>query len=181
MLVKNLTPLEIHNTIEEIREKYNEYIKTYKKNDRLKNGFEARYVLALKQKLDISSFLLAELEAINELIIREEDRIIEKERLAEREKTEENLADKPKDKKERFSKYESMVVHPDASQEIKRIKKKCTHCGACTAVCPTKALYIQRPEMIVEFDQTKCSVCELCVLACPTRAMETRPTNKAFF
>ena len=69
----------------------------------------------------------------------------------------------------------------NASQEIKRIKIKCTHCGACTAVCPTQALYIQRPEMIVEFDQTKCSVCELCVLACPTRAMETRPTNKAFF
>ena len=69
----------------------------------------------------------------------------------------------------------------NASQEIKRIKKKCTHCGACTAVCPTKALYIQRPEMIVEFDQKKCSVCELCVPACPTRAIETRPTNKAFF
>jgi ferredoxin len=69
----------------------------------------------------------------------------------------------------------------NASQEIKRIKKKCTHCGACTAVCPTKALYIQRPEMTVEFDQAKCSVCELCVPACPTRAIETRPTNKAFF
>ena len=69
----------------------------------------------------------------------------------------------------------------NASQEIKRIKKKCTHCGACTAVCPTKALYIQRPEMAVEFDQNKCSVCELCVPACPTRAIETRPTNKAFF
>jgi len=69
----------------------------------------------------------------------------------------------------------------NASQEIKRVKKKCTHCGACTAVCPTKALYIQRPEMTVQFDQKKCSVCELCVPACPTRAIETRPTNKAFF
>ncbi len=69
----------------------------------------------------------------------------------------------------------------NASQEIKRIKIKCTHCGACTAVCPTKALYIQRPEMTVEFDQKKCSVCELCVPACPTRAMEIRPTNKTFF
>ena len=69
----------------------------------------------------------------------------------------------------------------NASQEIKRIKIKCTHCGACIAVCPTGALSIQRPEMIVEFDQKKCSICELCVPACPTRAMETRPTNKAFF
>lgn len=47
----------------------------------------------------------------------------------------------------------------------------CTHCGSCTAVCPTEALYIKRPEMEVIFDQEKCSVCELCVVTCPTRAM----------
>lgn len=69
----------------------------------------------------------------------------------------------------------------NASQEVKRITKKCTHCGACTAVCPTGALFIQRSDMSVDFDQKKCSVCELCVPACPTRAMEVRPTNKAFF
>jgi ferredoxin len=69
----------------------------------------------------------------------------------------------------------------NASQEIKRVKKRCTHCGACTAVCPTGALSIQRPEMSVDFIQKKCSVCELCVPACPTRAMEIRPKKKAFF
>ena len=69
----------------------------------------------------------------------------------------------------------------NASQEIKRDNNKCTHCGACTAVCPTTALSVQRPEMLVLFDQEKCSICELCVLTCPTRAMEIRPTNQAFF
>ena len=69
----------------------------------------------------------------------------------------------------------------NASQEVQRVKKKCTHCGACTAVCPTGALVVQRPEMSVKFDQEKCSVCELCVPACPTRAMEVHPTNQAFF
>jgi len=69
----------------------------------------------------------------------------------------------------------------NASQEVKRIRNKCTHCGACTAVCPTGALAIERPEMSVLFDQKRCSVCELCLLACPSRAMEARPTNKAFF
>ncbi len=69
----------------------------------------------------------------------------------------------------------------NASQEIKRVKKKCTHCGACTAVCPTGALSVHRPEMSVDFNQKICSVCELCVPTCPTRAMEIRPTNKAFF
>jgi ferredoxin len=69
----------------------------------------------------------------------------------------------------------------NASQEIKRDNNKCTHCGACTAVCPTTALSVQRPEMLVLFNQKKCSICELCVPACPTRAMEIRPTNQAFF
>ena len=68
-----------------------------------------------------------------------------------------------------------------AGQEVKRIKKKCTHCGACTAVCPTGALFIQRPEMAVGFNQEKCSVCELCVTACPSRAMEIRPMANIFF
>ena len=62
-----------------------------------------------------------------------------------------------------------------ASQEVKRNLRKCTHCGACTAVCPTGALAVVRPEMSVDFDQKKCSICELCVPTCPTRAMEVRP------
>ncbi len=69
----------------------------------------------------------------------------------------------------------------NASQEVKRVKSKCTHCGACTAVCPTGALFVSRPEMTVEFHQKKCSICELCVPACPTRAMEIRPINMIFF
>lgn len=76
---------------------------------------------------------------------------------------------------------EQRVHVQNASQEIKRVTKKCTHCGSCTAVCPTGALSVHRPEMSIEFNQKKCSVCELCVPACPTRAMEIRPTNKAFF
>jgi len=92
------------------------------------------------------------------------------------------LAGTKKNFKEGVKYLRDQGVHvQNASQEIKRIINKCTHCGACTAVCPTNALYIQRPDMSVDFDQQKCSVCELCVPACPTRAMEARPTNKAFF
>lgn len=58
------------------------------------------------------------------------------------------------------------------SQDIKRNEEKCFHCGACTAVCPTGALHIERPEMSVTFDKDKCSACELCVLVCPAKAME---------
>jgi ferredoxin len=59
-------------------------------------------------------------------------------------------------------------------QDIKRDEEKCYQCGACTAVCPTGALAIRRPEMTVIFDKEKCSACELCVVACPARAMEVK-------
>ncbi len=55
--------------------------------------------------------------------------------------------------------------------EIYKDEEICTHCGACTAVCPTDALHIKRPEMEVIFDNEKCSLCERCILTCPTRAM----------
>jgi len=64
---------------------------------------------------------------------------------------------------------------------MKRDNERCTHCGACTAVCPTGALAIQRPEMNVVYDQTKCSLCELCIPACPVRIMKVRPKNQMFF
>ena len=68
-----------------------------------------------------------------------------------------------------------------AASEISRNDTKCIHCGVCTAVCPTSALSIVRPEMRVEFNLEKCSVCELCVSTCPSRAMRVRPTSEAFF
>ena len=58
--------------------------------------------------------------------------------------------------------------------DIRRDEEKCYQCGACTAVCPTGALYIMRPEMEVVFDKESCSACELCVAACPAGAMEVR-------
>ena len=76
---------------------------------------------------------------------------------------------------------EQGVLVKNASQEVDRDIEKCTHCGACTAVCPTGALYIKRPDMYVEFDQKKCSVCELCVPACPPRAMGVSPSRNTFF
>lgn len=80
----------------------------------------------------------------------------------------------------RYLKQQGVKVQ-NASQEVKRRDQKCTHCGACTAVCPTGALHVERPDMYVRFDQKKCSICELCVPACPPRAMEIRPIAQVFF
>lgn len=78
----------------------------------------------------------------------------------------------------RYLKDQGVLVHA-ADQEIRRNTEICTHCGTCTAVCPTGALSIKRPEMTVEFKQKKCSVCGLCVPACPPRAMEVRTIDNA--
>ncbi len=53
------------------------------------------------------------------------------------------------------------------AQGIRRDEDKCYQCGACTAVCPTGALHIRRPEMAVLFESERCSACELCVKTCP--------------
>lgn len=48
---------------------------------------------------------------------------------------------------------------------------RCVHCGACTAVCPSGALSMDRDDWSLTFDREKCLVCELCVKACPLRVM----------
>lgn len=60
------------------------------------------------------------------------------------------------------------------TEQIIQNEDKCVSCGACTAICPSGALYIERPDMVVRFDSDRCVVCHLCVKACPMRAMEVR-------
>jgi ferredoxin len=47
----------------------------------------------------------------------------------------------------------------------------CVHCGACTAVCPSGALEMDKNDWSLTFDKEKCLVCELCVKACPLKVM----------
>ena len=66
-------------------------------------------------------------------------------------------------------------------QDIRRDEGKCYQCGACTAVCPTGALNIQRPQMEVLFDKEKCSACELCVVTCPAMAMRAKFNKRLLY
>ena len=59
-------------------------------------------------------------------------------------------------------------------KEIVWVEERCTHCGICSLICPTGALVLERPEMMVKFINDKCIVCEHCITACPSRAMEAR-------
>ncbi len=74
---------------------------------------------------------------------------------------------------------ESGVKVKRVAHEVGRNEEVCFQCGACTALCPTGALYIERPDMSVAFDPSKCSACELCVVVCPARAMEVRINHEA--
>ncbi len=57
-------------------------------------------------------------------------------------------------------------------QSVVRNIEKCVHCGACTAVCPTKTISIDPITKEVIFDFSKCSACGWCVKVCPYNALE---------
>ncbi|MDD3654675.1 MAG: NIL domain-containing protein [Desulfotomaculaceae bacterium] len=69
-----------------------------------------------------------------------------------------------------FLKSQGVRVQPLA-EEICRNELKCTSCGACTAICPTGALYLERPSMEVRFDSDNCVLCQICLKVCPVKAM----------
>jgi ferredoxin len=45
------------------------------------------------------------------------------------------------------------------SHDVVRNEARCTHCGACTVVCPTGAFSFEPGTRRVLFDQSKCVVC----------------------
>ncbi|NQT45866.1 MAG: 4Fe-4S binding protein [Candidatus Omnitrophica bacterium] len=73
----------------------------------------------------------------------------------------------------KFLKEQGIIIQP-LDQDVTRNEKRCTHCGACIAVCPTEALSLDRKTMKISFDPSKCIACELCVRACPPRAMRVK-------
>jgi len=83
------------------------------------------------------------------------------------------ITGKEKDYEQGMAYIEScgVAVQP-LSQDIRRNELRCTHCGACIAVCPTDALSVDRGRMEVVFNDEECVACELCIKVCPPRAME---------
>jgi len=57
-------------------------------------------------------------------------------------------------------------------QDIRFIENNHVHCGACVGVCPSAALYYERPSMLVLLDAEKCVACGECVKACPVNGIE---------
>ncbi len=57
------------------------------------------------------------------------------------------------------------------SQDVLRDESRCTHCGACIAICPAEAFASDPVTREIAFDHDRCVLCGLCVKACPPRAM----------
>jgi len=70
-----------------------------------------------------------------------------------------------------FLREQGVTVMP-MKKNILWNKDKCVECGACTAVCPKRALYLDGQTL--HFDASLCIACEKCLSACPLRAMDVR-------
>lgn len=57
-----------------------------------------------------------------------------------------------------------------AKKQLEYIRHKCTNCGRCTAVCPTKAHALNAEHQHI-FDRKKCINCGKCVSACFSGAL----------
>lgn len=55
----------------------------------------------------------------------------------------------------------------------------CTFCGACSAVCPVKAIHAEKNEVVI--DRKTCVSCLCCHEMCPTGAMAVKPNLFARF
>lgn len=49
-------------------------------------------------------------------------------------------------------------------------KEVCTYCGLCEAVCPVKAISVDKKERTLEFREDACVYCGRCVKICPSSA-----------
>lgn len=71
--------------------------------------------------------------------------------------------------------YENIILPVAGRNGLNFNTERCTSCGLCAYVCPTKAVTTQSPEdsgYTRQFDLEKCIYCGLCEAACPTWAIK---------
>lgn len=57
----------------------------------------------------------------------------------------------------------------------------CTFCGLCEAVCPKKAIQVNREDKTVILDLNPCNFCGKCVKSCPTKAWSGKNGYTLYF
>jgi hypothetical protein len=121
MKLEKLTSGEISRTVSKILRRYDLYTRRFYKPRHLRDAFEERYIQALRDRVDISTFLLAEISAIEELIGREESQLATEERKKASRKGE-GFADRVlEEQRRRIARYPQASFHPDAREEVRRL------------------------------------------------------------
>ena len=124
--MKKLKQTEIDEAMELIRYKYDDYIELYNKPVNLRRAFEQRYIEALQLRMDLSRFLAAEMEVIQELEKREVKEMrkmldVKKASMAE-EREKKNVAQKVwEDNLKRIQHYPEFELNFDATHEIAKL------------------------------------------------------------
>ena len=121
--MKSLNDNEIKLTLKKIRSKYDELVRFYKKSRVLSDAFEERYMSALRKKNDISVFLLAEIEAV-EVLLKKEDLKSKEEKIVkvEKQETKETFADKVFDEnRKKIQKYPGVDLGSESDEEASKL------------------------------------------------------------
>lgn len=116
--MKNLSQSEINMVLEKIRTKYQKLIDLYKKNPIMLENFQQRYISTLKMRKNLSVFLLAEIQAIEELIKSEEEK--RNEAIKKRnQKQQVSFVDRVmQENQRRYQLYPKLILSSDSDDEI---------------------------------------------------------------
>lgn len=61
------------------------------------------------------------------------------------------------------------------------VQEKCSFCGLCQAVCPTKAIAVNRADKELLFNESECIYCGKCIKSCSTDAWEGKSGYLLYF
>lgn len=64
------------------------------------------------------------------------------------------------------------IEYSPVRKNILYMEESCVHCGACTSVCFSGALEMNKKERSLIFKPEHCIACELCITACPLGLFE---------
>ncbi len=58
---------------------------------------------------------------------------------------------------------------PPPGVKVRVDEQICLHCGACVAVCPPDAIFLESSALVIH--QEICTACERCARMCPVQAL----------
>jgi len=125
--MKDLSQTEINAVLSKVRSKYDLLFRTYKKSRVLSEMFEERYKDAIKTKLDIMNFLKAEIDVVDDIIKKEEEKKIQEDKLKEEEaiqtkkrnEIELSIAEKlQQEYRQKILKYPSAMMSVELDEEL---------------------------------------------------------------